>query len=52
MIAQCDVCLDVVDFEEDQDFNDAKQAIYMDGWLTRKKDGKWINICIDCKDKT
>lgn len=49
MYAQCDECFDVVDFEEDVDFEGAKMAIDVDGWKTTKKDGKWINICCDCQ---
>lgn len=49
MCAQCDDCLDVVDFEDDDDFDTAKMMIDVDGWKTTKRDGKWVNICPDCK---
>lgn len=50
MMAQCDVCLDVVDFEDGEDFEEAKTAIDMDGWRTKRgPDGKWQNICPDCQ---
>jgi hypothetical protein len=50
MVAQCDVCFDVVDFDEDKDFEDVREAIIFDGWQTKKNaEGKWINICVDCK---
>lgn len=50
-VAQCDCCHDVVDFEDLTDFEDfeaAKFSIDLDGWQTRKKDGKWFNTCSDC----
>lgn len=53
MVAICDECHDVVDFE-DLDGNDAdhwgevKETIDADGWQTRKEDGAWRNICPDC----
>ena len=47
--AQCDKCLDVVDFEKSDDFYDAKAAIDSDGWKTKRDGDKWINICCDCQ---
>lgn len=57
MIAQCDECLDVVEFEDlngldRDDWADAKSRIDADGWKTRRgPDGKWINVCCDCVSK-
>ena len=48
LIAQCDQCLDVVDFEDDEDFDDVRDAIISDGWKTRREAGTWQNICPDC----
>lgn len=54
MVAQCDVCFDIVEFEDldgsDSDnWSEAKLRIDMDGWKTKKDDaGKWVNICVDC----
>jgi hypothetical protein len=48
MCAQCDVCFDVVDFDDGEDFDEAKAAIDADGWKTKKVEGKWQNICPDC----
>ena len=54
MTAQCDECFDVVEFEEldgsDPDhWSEAKERIDMDGWKTTKVNGKWQNICPDCR---
>lgn len=49
MVAQCDKCFDVVDFEEDYDFMDVKSAIDGDKWKTTKVNDKWHNVCPDCQ---
>ena len=49
LCAQCDKCHCVVDFEDDVDFIDAKNLIDMDGWSTKRVDGKWKNYCPDCQ---
>lgn len=49
MAAQCDKCFDVVDFEDGEDFNEAKIAIDCDGWKTVRGGAGWINICPDCQ---
>ncbi len=49
MIAQCDECYDVVDFEDDEDFEQVKIAIDSDGWQTKRVGDKWHNICPDCQ---
>jgi Fe2+ or Zn2+ uptake regulation protein len=49
MVAQCDQCFDIVDFEDGEDFEQAKIAIDADGWKTKRVDGKWQNICPDCQ---
>lgn len=54
MIAQCDECLDVVEFEDLKGFDrddwaEAKERIDADGWRTVKKGDKWHNICVDCR---
>lgn len=60
MIAQCDQCFDVVDFEDldgtdKDDWSEAKERVDMDGWKTKRighgPDAKWINICCDCVGK-
>lgn len=53
MIAQCDTCLDIVEFEDltkddHEGYRKAKQSIDMDRWKTKRVDGKWVNICVDC----
>lgn len=48
MMAQCDKCLDVVDFDEYFDFATVKIAIDTDKWTTKRQNGKWVNICPDC----
>lgn len=47
-IAQCDECYDVVDFENDETFEQVKIAIDMDGWQTKRVGNVWHNICPDC----
>ena len=48
MIAQCDECFDVVDFDDGEDFEQVKTAIDGDGWKTRRVGEKWQNYCPDC----
>ncbi len=53
-IAQCDQCFDVVDFDHLREnsregFQDAKDAIDIDGWKTVKSSNGWRNICYGCK---
>lgn len=54
MVAICDDCHDVVDFEDldgtdPDDWGEVKNAIDGDGWRTIKGGlGKWRNICPDC----
>lgn len=53
MVAQCDKCFDVVEFEEldgsDPDhWAEVRGHLDMDGWKAKKVDGKWTNICVDC----
>jgi hypothetical protein len=54
MVAQCDQCFDVVDFEdldgsEAEHWGDVRQAIDIDGWKSKKEGGQWRNICPDCQ---
>ncbi len=54
MVAQCDVCFDVVDFEdldgsESDHWSEAKERIDADGWKTKKVGDKWQNVCVDCR---
>ncbi|QJD54487.1 hypothetical protein P9A30_gp45 [Sphingomonas phage Lucius] len=56
MVAQCDVCFDVVDFEDLKGFDkddwvEAKERIDADGWRTKKVGDKWTNTCVDCVSK-
>lgn len=56
MVAQCDVCFDVVDFEDlkgfdKDDWAEAKERIDADGWRTKKVGDKWTNTCVDCVSK-
>lgn len=53
MIAQCDKCFDVVDFDEldgshSDHWSDVREAIAKDGWVTKRNGDKWINVCVDC----
>ena len=55
MIAQCDICFDVVEFEdldgsERDHWSEAKNAIDADGWKTKRSGAGWINISPDCQD--
>lgn len=54
MIAQCDECFDIVEFDDldgssPDHWTEAKERIDIDGWKTQRIDGKWRNICVDCK---
>ncbi len=55
MVAECDVCGDIVEFGEDEDFEFVKGQIDEDGWqvdrIGKNADAKWINICCDCVDR-
>ena len=51
MIAMCEECGFIVDFEDGKSFDEAKLAIDSDGWLTFKENGKWKNVCCDCKEE-
>lgn len=54
MIAQCDKCFDIVEFEDIKgfdadDWSEVKNEIDIDGWKTKKEGDKWVNICCDCQ---
>lgn len=55
MVAQCDECFDLVEFEDlttfgdVEEFMEAKARIDGDGWFTKRTpQGRWVNLCPDC----
>jgi hypothetical protein len=44
----CDRCSDELDTETD-DFDEARQTLVHDGWVTRKEGSEWHHYCPDCR---
>ena len=49
--AQCDGCLDIMDFEPDDTFFVAINTLRLSDWRSSKVDDKWTNKCPDCVKK-
>lgn len=51
MIARCDQCNDIVEFEDAEDWLDVLKAITDDGWQSKRGKTGWDHICVDCVAK-
>lgn len=53
MMCQCDNCLEVMDFEDDEHFKVAAAILRGCGWVPRKVKDKWTHWCPECvKERT
>lgn len=49
--AQCDVCLDVMDFENEDNFMVCTHVLRASGWRPHKEaNGRWTHTCKDCEE--
>ena len=49
-VAQCDTCLEIMDFEEDDHFVVATHILRASGWVPYKRNNTWHHACPDCNE--
>lgn len=50
-VAQCDSCLEIMDFEDEDNFIVCVHILRASDWSAHKEaDGRYTHLCPDCRD--